>query len=114
MKDDTIMQNSPVGKRLKNIGKKNIRCLLFNGKEIKVHSKVTIGRAKENDIVIDDSMVSRYHLEIQQIRGSYFVKDKGSSNGTFLNGRLVAPDKYIKIHNGDTIRLGTRIELTMI
>ena len=114
MKDDTIIQTSPVGKRLKNIGKKNIHCLLFNGKEIKVHSKLTIGRAKENNFVIEDSMVSRYHLEIQQIRGSYFIKDKGSSNGTFLNGRLVSPDKYIKIKNGDTIRLGTRVELTMI
>jgi pSer/pThr/pTyr-binding forkhead associated (FHA) protein len=114
MKDETIIQTSPVGKRLKKLGTKSMRCLLFNGKEIQMHSCLTIGRARENDFVIEDSMVSRYHLEIQQIRGSYFIKDRCSRNGTYLNGKIVSPDKYIKLKHGDTIRLGTRIELTMI
>ena len=114
MKDETIVQSSPVGKRLKKLGKKNVQCLLFNGKEIQMHSRLTIGRAKENDFVIDDSMVSRFHLEVQQIRGSYFIKDRGSSNGTYLNDRLISPDKYIKLKNGDVIRLGNRIELTLV
>ena len=113
MKDETIMQTSPVGQRLKKLGKKNLHCLLFNGREIQMHSKLTIGREKGNDFVIDDSMVSRFHLEVQQIRGSYFIKDRGSSNGTYLNGRLISPDKYIKIKNGDTIRLGNRVVLTI-
>ena len=114
MKDETIAQSSPVGKRLKKLGTKNMRCLLFNGKEIQMHSRLTIGRAKENDFVIDDSMVSRFHVEVQQIRGSYFIKDRGSSNGTYINGKLLKADKYVKIQNGDTIRLGNRIELTMV
>ena len=114
MKDETVVQSSPVGKRLKKLGTKNMRCLLFNGKEIQMHSRLTIGRAKENDFVIDDSMVSRFHLEVQQIRGSYFVKDRGSSNGTYLNGKLISPDKYIKINSGDSIRLGNRVEMTMV
>jgi len=114
MKDETIIQDSPIGKRLVKIGHKNIRCLLFNGKEIKVTSKMTIGRDKQNDFVIDDSLVSRFHLEIQQIRGSYFAEDRDSSNGTWINGQKITPGKYIKLSPGDTLRLGNRIELTMI
>jgi len=114
MKDETIIQDSPVGRRLNKIGHKNIRCLLFNGKEIKVTSKMTIGRDRQNDFVINDGMVSRFHLEIQQIRGSYFAEDRNSSNGTWINGHKIAPGKYVKLSPGDTLRLGSRIELTMI
>ena len=114
MKDETIIQDSPVGRRLRNIGGKNIRCLLFNGKEIKVASRMTIGRDKQNSFVIDDGMVSRFHLDIQQIRGSYFVQDRNSSNGTWINGKRIAAGKYIKLKPGDTLRVGSRIEMTMI
>ncbi|MDC7232332.1 MAG: FHA domain-containing protein [Spirochaetales bacterium] len=114
MKDETIIQDSPVGRRLKKVGKKNIRCLLFNGREIRMSSRMTIGRDKKNSFVIEDGMVSRFHLEILQIRGSYFIEDRNSSNGTWLNGKKVTPGKYIKINPGDTLKIGGRIEITMI
>ncbi|RDG28953.1 FHA domain-containing protein [Oceanispirochaeta sp. M1] len=114
MKDETIIQDSPVGRRLKNVGKKNIRCLLFNGKEIKVTSRMTIGRDKKNSFVIEDGMVSRFHIEIQQVRGSYFIQDRNSSNGTWINGKKITAGKYIKLKQGDTLRIGGRIEMTMI
>ena len=81
MKDETIIQTSPVGKRLKKLGTKSMRCLLFNGKEIQMHSCLTIGRARENDFVIEDSMVSRYHLEIQQIRAVILSKTDAVETG---------------------------------
>ena len=114
MKDETIIQDSPVGRRLKKVGHKSIRCLLFNGKEIKIASRMTIGRDKKNSFVIEDGLVSRFHLEIQQIRGSYFVQDRESSNGTLINGKKIKPGKYIKINPGDTLSIGGRIELTML
>lgn len=114
MKDETIIQDSPVGKRLKKVGHKTIRCLLFNGKEIKIASRMTIGRDKKNDFVIEDGLVSRFHLEIQQIRGSYFVQDRDSSNGTMINGKKIKAGKYIKINPGDTLSIGGRIEMTML
>ncbi len=113
MKDETIIQDSPVGQRLKRFGKKSIHCLLFNGREIKMASRMTIGRDKQNDFVVDDRMVSRFHLEIQQIRGSYYVQDRDSSNGTYINGKRIASGKYIKLNKGDSLRLGGRIEMTL-
>ncbi|MDA3956514.1 FHA domain-containing protein [Oceanispirochaeta sp.] len=114
MKDETIIQDSPVGRRLGKLGHKDIHCLLFNGKEIKVTSRMTIGRDKNNNFVINDGLVSRFHLEIQQIRGSYFVQDRNSSNGTWINGKRITPGKYIKLKQGDKLILGSRIEMTMI
>ncbi|MGW1881451.1 FHA domain-containing protein [Streptomyces sp. NPDC001970] len=52
---------------------------------------VRIGRARDNDLVIDDLIVSRRHAELRAHRdGTYEIVDLGSHNGTYLNGRAVA------------------------
>lgn len=49
-----------------------------------------IGRAPENDIVLDDLLVSRHHAELHRLpAGSYELTDLGSHNGTFVNGRRI-------------------------
>ncbi len=52
---------------------------------------VRIGRAADNDLVVDDLLVSRRHAELRAgPDGTYEIVDVGSHNGTFLNGRPVA------------------------
>ena len=52
--------------------------------------KIRVGRASDNDIVINDASVSRYHLEIiQESNGAIFATDLNSSNGTTVNGRRI-------------------------
>ena len=54
------------------------------------HVGVRIGRASDNDIVVDDLLVSRHHAELhERAEGGYELRDLGSANGTFLNGRRV-------------------------
>ncbi len=48
--------------------------------------KVTIGRAPENDLVIDHPSVSRRHAQLSVKTGELLIEDLGSSNGTFLDG----------------------------
>ena len=49
--------------------------------------EIYIGRAKENDIVIDNIAVSRKHAQIQKKAGvGYVIRDLNSSNGTLLDG----------------------------
>ncbi len=61
-----------------------------------------VGRAKDNDIVIDNPSVSRYHLFIQRKDGKVKLKDLGSGNGTYVNGvkveeAVIKPDDLILI-----------------
>ncbi|WP_406213003.1 FHA domain-containing protein [Streptomyces canus] len=65
---------------------------------------VRIGRADDNDLVIDDLVVSRYHAELRALPDdSYEIADLGSHNGTYLNGR---PVTGAVIGPGDIVGIG--------
>ena len=52
--------------------------------------KLRIGRAPDNDIVLYDLIVSRYHAELREIAGGqHEIVDLGGHNGTFINGRRI-------------------------
>jgi pSer/pThr/pTyr-binding forkhead associated (FHA) protein len=64
---------------------------------------VTIGRAPQSSIVIDNPAVSYNHAKIFWQDGAYYVQDLGSLNGTFLNGNRVT---QAPLSPGDTIAVG--------
>ena len=51
--------------------------------------RTTIGRRPENDIHIDNLAVSGQHALVITILNDSFLEDLGSTNGTYVNGRLV-------------------------
>jgi ABC transport system ATP-binding/permease protein len=52
--------------------------------------QLRIGRAPDNDVVVADLSVSRYHAELRKTsRGGYEIVDLDSHNGTYLNGQRV-------------------------
>ena len=65
--------------------------------------KIFIGRAQENDVMIPTQTVSGQHATITIERGSFYLTDLGSTNGTFVNGSRVS--KTI-LKSGDMIKLG--------
>jgi pSer/pThr/pTyr-binding forkhead associated (FHA) protein len=68
-----------------------------------------IGRDQTNSIALSkDSYISRHHAWILFIKGSYWVEDLGSTNGTLLNGELLSERK--QMFPGDCLKLG-RTEL---
>ena len=66
---------------------------------------VTIGRLKENDIQLPLSTVSGFHAQILKEGDAFYLLDRGSVNGTFLNGQRLAGGEKKLITDGDTIRI---------
>src|SRR3569832_2128159 len=64
---------------------------------------VRIGAMDDNDVVIADETVSRYHCRIVQEEGGYLLIDLGSTNGTFVAGVRV---REAFLNSGCVIGLG--------
>jgi ABC-type multidrug transport system ATPase subunit/pSer/pThr/pTyr-binding forkhead associated (FHA) protein/ABC-type transport system involved in multi-copper enzyme maturation permease subunit len=71
-----------------------------------VGGKAAIGRAEDNDIVLDDRRVSRHHARIEHRNGSYWITDLGSGNGTQRNGDEIEPKVACPLEEHDTVRVG--------
>lgn len=110
-KDDEtrlILGNKPVASQrlqqafvtINSGGQKGMRRLIDS-------PRLTIGRNAENDIVLDETGVSKQHAEIVFTAGSWSIKDRGSSNGVLVN-KVAA--KQTRLKTGDQIMLG-RAEL---
>ena len=70
---------------------------------------ITIGReAVNNDIIINDSRVSKTHLQlVQDDNGNINAIDFGSTNGTFVNGHRIIEETALK--KGDQIKIGDTV-----
>ncbi len=69
---------------------------------------ITVGRASDNDVIVDDPLVSRHHCQLKLQHGAYGFVDLGSRNGSSVNGQAV---REIALGPGDQIRIGnTSIE----
>ena len=65
--------------------------------------RLTIGRKPENDIPIDNLAVSGKHALVITILDDSFLEDLGSTNGTYVNGKLI---KKHALKDGDVIAIG--------
>lgn len=61
--------------------------------------EISIGRAVENELVLEDALVSRLHCRLVSVEGGALVLDEGSSNGTWLNGEPLAHPTFITFHD---------------
>lgn len=67
---------------------------------------LTIGRARDRDITIDDNRVSRSHARIEPRNGGWTVVDEGSANGTRLRGDELPPQQPRPLRAGDLLGIG--------
>jgi hypothetical protein len=72
---------------------------------------IRIGKADDNDFVVDGAYISRYHAKlIRDENGHLFIEDIGSTNGTFVNGDQVIRKK---INPTDHVTLGKHYALNV-
>ena len=75
------------------------------GRTLRLKLKTRLGRERDNDLTLTDPRVSRYHAWIELLNNQWTVRDGGSANGTYVNGKRVSlrplkPEDRITI--GDT------------
>ena len=64
---------------------------------------VTVGRGRDSQIQLLDRFVSGRHCRFVKKAGAWYVEDLGSTNGTWVNDRLV---RHQELHDGDVVKAG--------
>jgi pSer/pThr/pTyr-binding forkhead associated (FHA) protein len=77
----------------------------YLGREVPLtRQMVTMGRERDNDILLESDLASRYHAELRWERGRGYLQDHGSMNGTAVNGQRAWG--VVPLHNGDLLEIG--------
>src|SRR5712692_11967320 len=69
------------------------------------HTRFTVGRKVDKDLVIADPRVSRDHAIIASENGQFYVLDQGSKHGTFVNGERI---ERKTLERNDRVEFGVR------
>ena len=71
-----------------------------------VNLPVVIGRGQQASFRIPHGQISRRHCELLESKGSVFIRDLGSTNGTMVKGTMLPSKTKVPIRSGSVIRLG--------
>src|SRR5688572_2108757 len=66
----------------------------------------SIGRTKDNDIVLDYPQISGHHARLIKVGQQVFLEDAGSELGTFVRGSRLRKGQRAKVDDGDLVRFG--------
>lgn len=66
-------------------------------------NQLTIGRALDNDIIVQSEAISRLHAHMAESDGAWYIRDNGSKNGVIVNGQKVAE---AWLTSGDIVQIG--------
>src|SRR4029453_4310241 len=68
---------------------------------------LAIGRAKENDIVVNENEISRRHAIFKKEANPFGVGDYQTGNGTFVNGQRIEGTEMHPLRSGDVVQIAT-------
>lgn len=67
---------------------------------------IVVGRNSGNDLIIKHDSVSRQHCRIEVAKGVFYITDLGSSNGTFIDGQKIEPQKRMPFLSAQQLTIG--------
>ncbi len=76
--------------------------------------QVTLGRSRENGIVVKNPYVARFQATFTCREGQWHIRDNGTRNGTTLNGKPLEADREYRIHPGDVIVFAKKEEVQVL
>lgn len=79
---------------------------LRQGATLELKPVTSIGSQPDNDLVLRDRFISRYHARLRWDGVGWWIEDLGSRNGTYLNNDVVMPDTPRQVENGGMITIG--------
>ena len=81
----------------------------MSGLCVQLQNGMTVGRNPQMNCYIDkDHTVSNLHCSFHSRGSDWYIRDDGSTNGTFINQKRLTPKEYTLIHQGDMIRIGSQ------
>lgn len=72
-----------------------------------VRDIVLVGRANDVQLLLEDQFASRHHAEIQREDSAYKVRDLGSKNGVFVDGRRLETDEVAWLSDGIEVQFAS-------
>lgn len=69
----------------------------------------TLGADPNNDLVLNDNLVSGRHARLSWDGAGWWLEDVGSKNGTFVNGERIVPRAAQRVAPGSRIQLGDMV-----
>jgi len=75
---------------------------------------ITLGRAPNNDLVIPDQRVSKFHAYFRKLGQQWMINDANSMNGTWVDGQPIPSDRSAPLKSGSTIRLAETLEMIFL
>jgi pSer/pThr/pTyr-binding forkhead associated (FHA) protein len=87
---------------------------LLSGQSVRLSRKLLIGRAEDCDVQVESQFVSAHHCIVLLDEYTLRLRDLGSKNGTYVNGRKIGT-QMITLSHGDAVSIGDvnlLIELT--
>jgi hypothetical protein len=74
---------------------------------------ISVGRARNNDVVLLDPSVSKLHAHIERDAEGYLLRDAGSRNGTSVNELALQPQQTVRLQSGAKLVIGN-VELMFL
>src|SRR3569623_3470179 len=111
--DEPTVDDQHVAEIANNLAQGQARLIIAQGNdvgqefEIRPGKSYTNGRAIDNDVVLTDIAVSRKHFDLRFQDGAWVIFDRGSGNGTVVNGNV--EDNPFMLASGDTIEIGNTV-----
>lgn len=100
----------PVDHRARPVAERPILTIRWPGGKTEQHAlnqRINrVGRAPDNDIILNFPTVSGYHLQLEIAPGGIILTDLNSTNGSQVNGQKIATNAPYTLRSGDTIRIG--------